>query len=66
MLARVLEEAGSRFEVVALSGTSGGAVCALFAWRGLARKDPRKAHRSLEGPWEDSSARSLPEARFHE
>ena len=30
----------SDVEVVALSGTSGGAICATLAWEGLVRDDP--------------------------
>jgi NTE family protein len=60
-----------RYEFVALSGTSGGAVCALLAWYALlehgqaedgASKAAAEAARSLEKFWlEDNAARNTPE-----
>ena len=44
------------YEVVALSGTSGGAVCALMAWTALRDGDERKARELLDGFWSDNSA----------
>jgi NTE family protein len=44
------------FEVVGLSGTSGGAVCALLAWSALLDDDPAGAGRLLEEFWADNSA----------
>jgi NTE family protein len=38
-------------EVVALSGTSGGAICATLAWDGLVRNDPQRAVQKLRGFW---------------
>src|SRR5262245_53770770 len=43
-------------EVVAPSGTSGGAVCALLAWSALLRGEPRCAGPLLDAYWEDNSA----------
>jgi NTE family protein len=43
-------------EVVGLSGTSGGAVCALLAWSALLAGDPAGAGELLEGFWADNSA----------
>jgi NTE family protein len=43
-------------EVVALSGTSGGAICAALAWDGLLRNDPARAIRKLQGFWQATSA----------
>jgi len=43
-------------EVVGLSGTSGGAVCALLAWSALLEDDPASAGRLLEDFWADNSA----------
>ncbi len=43
-------------EVVALSGTSGGAVCALLAWHNLLAGDPAGAARALDDFWRDNSA----------
>ena len=52
------EPAGGRggYEVVGLSGTSGGAVCALMAWTALRDGDQRKARALLDGFWGDNSA----------
>jgi NTE family protein len=43
-------------EVVGLSGTSGGAVCALLAWDNLLRGDIRGAAEALDAFWRDNSA----------
>jgi NTE family protein len=43
-------------EVVGLSGTSGGAVCALLAWSALLDGDPTAAGGRLEAFWADNSA----------
>lgn len=45
-------------EVVALSGTSGGAVCALLAWRNLLDGDAAGAVEALDAFWRDNSANS--------
>lgn len=42
-----------RFDLVALSGTSGGAVCATLAWSGLQAGGAEEAARRLEGFWAD-------------
>jgi NTE family protein len=39
------------YEVVGLSGTSGGAVCALLAWSALRAGDPAAAGGLLEDFW---------------
>jgi NTE family protein len=44
-------------EVVALSGTSGGAICATLAWDGLVRGDPGRARERLRSFWEAMAAR---------
>jgi NTE family protein len=44
-------------EVVALSGTSGGAMCAALAWDGLLRGDPHLAGEKLEKFWGAIAAR---------
>ena len=46
-----------RYEVVGLSGSSGGAVCALLAWYGLIDDDPIQAGELLRQFWIDNSAR---------
>jgi len=50
------------YRVVGLSGTSGGAVCALLAWSALLDGDRRDARERLEGFWGDNSASSPMEA----
>jgi NTE family protein len=47
----------SSYEVVGLSGTSGGAVCALLAWSALRDNEPIRAGQLLEQFWTDNSAR---------
>ncbi len=61
VLDKILAQSQRPFEIVALSGTSGGAICALFAWYGLSRKDPALARKLLAGFWADNAANSLPE-----
>jgi NTE family protein len=57
VLQRLLADENHR--VVALSGTSGGAVCALLAWYGLLTGGAAEAGRLLERFWEDTAATSL-------
>jgi len=45
------------YQVAGLSGTSGGAVCALLAWYALLDDDPVGAGRLLDRFWTDNSAR---------
>jgi NTE family protein len=45
-----------RFEIVALTGTSGGAVCAALAWAGLISGGADDARRRLFGFWRDLEA----------
>jgi NTE family protein len=47
------------YEVVALSGTSGGSICALLAWYGLLMNDTNKAIELLDSFWRDNSANSF-------
>ena len=53
LLARLPEEV----EIVALSGTSGGALCASLAWDGLLRGDRERSIRKLGEFWDAMSAR---------
>src|SRR3954453_13290708 len=46
----------NRYEDVGLSGTPGGAVCALLAWSALMDRDPGRAETLLEGFWADNAA----------
>ena len=50
-------------EPVALTGTSGGAICALLAWYGLRTGGPERAVELLDGFWRDNAA-SGPLARL--
>jgi NTE family protein len=57
VLKRLLrDEAMTRYELVGLSGTSGGAVCALLAWCGLAGGDPARPGELLDAFWADNAA----------
>jgi NTE family protein len=56
VLKRILQEPNQDFEIVALSGTSGGAICALLAWYGLLVGDSEAAIAGLDGFWRDISA----------
>lgn len=59
VLKRLLREQNQDFEIVALSGTSGGAICALLAWYGLLTRDPEQAIAKLDGFWRDISAHTV-------
>jgi NTE family protein len=50
---------GREFEIVALSGTSGGSICALLAWYGLLIEDTGKALELLDSFWRENSANSF-------
>src|SRR5215218_2740008 len=57
VLKRLLQaEELKQHEVVGLSGTSGGAVCALLAWHNLLRGDAAGAAEALDAFWRDNSA----------
>jgi NTE family protein len=43
-------------DIVALSGTSGGAICAALAWEALVRGEPRRAIGTLQEFWDSTSA----------
>jgi len=58
VLRKLLQEkaqAKHNFEIVALSGTSGGAICALLAWYGLLTHDIDKAVSLLDSFWKANS-----------
>lgn len=61
VLKRLLLEGREEDEIVALSGTSGGAVCALLAWYALLDGDRAGAARLLDEFWEDNSATAMHE-----
>jgi len=48
-------------EIVGLSGTSGGAVCALLAWSALRERAPERVGELLDAFWADTAASSPPE-----
>jgi NTE family protein len=58
VLDRLCREVVDTHEVVGLSGTSGGAVCALLAWYALRDGDPAAAGRLLAEFWAENSASS--------
>jgi NTE family protein len=49
----------SRYRIHALSGTSGGALCAAIAWYGLLLGDPAQGAKLLESFWRAMSATQL-------
>ena len=62
VLERIEAETEPQFELVGLSGTSAGALCALMVWYGLEyHGSPRKAIHQLEHFWDDFVARTGPE-----
>ncbi|MGH9224023.1 MAG: patatin-like phospholipase family protein [Acidimicrobiales bacterium] len=63
VLKRLLRD--DRFDVVALSGTSGGAVCAYLSWFGLAQKDPDRGVELLDSFWREMAATSLLDAALN-
>jgi NTE family protein len=59
VLQSLMENLPDDVEVVALSGASGGAICAALAWDGLLRGGPRLAIEKLQQFWEAMAAREL-------
>lgn len=62
VLKKLLREKGKDgqddYEIVGLSGTSGGSICALLAWYGLLTDDASKSVELLDSFWRDNSANS--------
>ncbi|WP_439027970.1 patatin-like phospholipase family protein [Haloarchaeobius sp. DT45] len=56
-LKRLLTECEDEYDIVGLSGTSGGAVCAAAAWYGL-RSEEHTPQQLLDDIWEDLTADS--------
>lgn len=56
VLQGLMEAMPNDVDLVALSGTSGGAICAALAWDGLVRNDRDLAVRKLQGFWEAMAA----------
>jgi NTE family protein len=63
VLEGLLDKLPPEVDIVALSGTSGGALCATIAWDGLVRGDPPRAIRKLAEFW-DSMGASEPLDQF--
>ncbi len=69
VLERLLTQKPEKHEIAALSGTSGGAVCALLAWYGLlenAEHGPSRAADLLRAFWRENSARALWDKAFND
>lgn len=58
-LKRILKEQNGKYEITGLSGTSGGAICALLTWYGLLTGDKDKAIKLLDSFWREISAKSF-------
>jgi NTE family protein len=56
VLQGLMEATPKDVDIVALSGTSGGAICAALAWDGLVRGDQNLAVRKLKAFWEAMAA----------
>jgi NTE family protein len=54
----LLDPTMDRYRIVGLSGTSGGAICALIAWEALLRDDRPEGARKLQAFWDDNSAKA--------
>src|SRR6056297_1190834 len=65
-LQRLLPTVASEYDFVGLSGTSGGALCAVTAWYGLVSGGPDYAGDLLEDVWCDVAARTPPEFLLNE
>lgn len=61
VLKRLLQEQAKQYQIVALSGTSGGAICALLGWYGLVTIGRDKAAQLLDSFWHENSANSFPD-----
>lgn len=66
-LKKLLTRGQARYDFVAFSGTSGGAICALLAWYGSLTGSPEKAVDLLDVFWKrDKSANTSPERIFND
>ena len=54
-----------KFEIVSLSGTSGGAICAALIWYAL-KKGENPVEQRLLDFWADNSAQTIPERLFND
>jgi NTE family protein len=60
VLQELFQNLPSNVEIVAISGTSGGAICAALAWDGLVRGDLPRACSSLDRFWKEDVAAHQP------
>lgn len=56
VLQELIGQLPDQVDVVALSGTSGGAICATLAWDGLLRGEPERAQQQLQRFWDTVAA----------
>lgn len=56
VLKEIVRNKPRKYEITALSGTSGGAMCAALAWDGLRRDEPEGAIERLEDFWNEIGA----------
>ncbi|KAB2948279.1 MAG: Patatin-like phospholipase [Candidatus Methanoperedens nitroreducens] len=66
VLKRILKENEKKYDIIALSGTSGGAICALLTWYGLLTEDSDKAIKLLDSFWRDISANTFGDMLLNE
>lgn len=59
VLRRLLENDQRDYEIIAFTGTSGGALCALIAWYCLHTGDAETARAALSELWEDLAAQDV-------
>ena len=65
-LKRLLPAVTTDYDLVGLSGTSGGALCAVTAWYGLMTDGPARAAELLDAVWADAAATSPTEQLLNE
>jgi NTE family protein len=58
-------EIADEFEIVSMSGTSGGAVCAVLVWHALERGEARPWQQLIDF-WQDNSAKGWAEIAFNQ
>ena len=68
VLKRILKENENekKYDIIALSGTSGGAICALLTWYGLLTEGSDKAIKLLDSFWRDISANTFGDMLLNE
>lgn len=65
VLKHLLETGRGKFDMVSVSGTSGGAVCAALAWYGI-RKGEKPACGRLIEFWKDNATQNVVEDAFNQ